>query len=135
MNPAPVELTALRDLPDYRVRTEDTDPRGWNVIDANGIHVGAVVDLLIDLQALTVRYIVCSLTPSTRQVLIPTGFARLDDENRQVFLDFVTAADAEKMPHFAGLPLSEQYCADLEQALTGVTQSPSSQAKIIRRTP
>lgn len=133
MNTAPVELTALRDLPDYRVCAEDTDPRGWDVIDADGIHVGAVTDLLIDLQALTVRYIVCSLAHMTRQVLIPTGFARLDEDSKRLHLDFVTAADTKKLPQFVGLPLSDQYSADLEAALTGVRPSTANQAKIIRR--
>jgi hypothetical protein len=135
MNTAPIELTAMRDLPDYRVCSEDTDPRGWNVIDADGFQLGAVTDLIIDVQALTVRYIVCSLAAAMRQVLIPTGFARLDEESRQVHLDFVTAADTEQMPHFVGLPLTEQYSAALEKALTGVAPSTSNQAKIVRRSP
>lgn len=133
MNTPPVELAALGDLHDYRVCAGDADPRGWNVVDSNGAALGEVTDLLIDLQALIARYIVCSFTGDARQVLIPVGFARLDAEHGTVHLDFITAADAEKIPAFTGLPLSAEYGAQMEKALTGVAPPSPAEPKIVRR--
>lgn len=132
---APVELIAMSDLPDYRICKEDTDPRGWNVVDSNGVPVGIASDLIIDLQALMARYIVCSVSRGTpREVLIPTGFARIDNETRTVHLDFVTALDIEALPTHTGLPLSEEFSAQMETAITGTPPaSAAEEPKIVRR--
>jgi hypothetical protein len=131
---APIELAALSDLSNYRVCRDNSDPRGWQVIDANAVPVGTAKDLVIDVPALIARYIVCSLEPdTTRMVLIPTGFARLDDATCTVHLDFLTVADIAKLPGHTGLPLSEAFNSSMETVLTG--KEPVSQtAKIVRRT-
>lgn len=135
MNTTPtVELTALRDLHDYRVISDDVDPRGWGVQDSNGVNVGSVSDLIIDVEGLLARYIVCDVTRGeSREVLLPTGFARLEHGSKMVHLDFVTAADLESLPTYQGLLLSAAYTAQMEKALTGVAPTPT-QPKIVRRT-
>jgi hypothetical protein len=131
---APVELVALSDLPDYRICKDNADPRGWNVVDSNSVPVGVASDLIIDLQGLIARYIVCSVSRGTaREVLIPTGFARLDSDNRTVHLDFVTAIDVEGLPTHTGLPLSEEFSAQMETAITGTAPAAPEEAKIVRR--
>ena len=131
---APVELIAMSDLPDYRICKEDADPRGWNVVDSNGVPIGTVSDLIIDLQALIARYIVCSVSRGTaREVLIPTGFARIENESCTVHLDFVTALDIEALPTHTGLPLSEEFSAQMETAITGTPPATADDPKIVRR--
>lgn len=125
------KLAALGDLADYRVCTEDTDPRGWNVVDCDAVALGKVSDLIVDLEGLTARYIVC--TTSTRAVLIPTGFARLDHERCTVHLDYVTADDLDRLPAFTGLPLSREDTSRLEAALTGAETTNTRTARIVRR--
>lgn len=128
------ELASLGELPDYRVCTEDTDPRGWPVIDSEKVALGEVSDLIVDLHGQTVRYLLCTTTgPDSRAVLIPIGFARLDKGQCTVHLDFVTAADLANLPTFTGLPLSEDYTARLEEVLTGATSTASPVPKVIRR--
>jgi hypothetical protein len=129
------ELAALSELPDYRVSADNTDPRGWAIIDSNAVPVGTTTDLIIDLQALTARYIVCSVSrDTTRMVLIPTGFARLDTDACTVHLDFLTVADIANLPTHTGLPLSEAFSATMESVLTGATPAEGGTAKIVRRT-
>jgi hypothetical protein len=131
----PVELIAMSDLPDYRISKEDVDPRGWNVVDSNGVPIGTASDLIIDLQGLIARYIVCSVSRGTaREVLIPTGFARLESESCTVHLDFVTALDIEGMPTHIGLPLSDEFSARMETAITGTPPAAAAdEPKIVRR--
>lgn len=122
----------MRDLPKYRVSKDNVDPRGWNIVDSNGVPVGTASDLIIDLQALIARYIVCSISRGeARDVLLPTGFARLDEGDCTVHLDFVTARDIEGLPAFTGLPLSEGLSARIEEALTGATPSAADKAKVV----
>jgi hypothetical protein len=128
-----VELAALKQRRDFHVCSDDTDPRGWSLVDSNNIVVGSVADLIIDVDALVARYMVCSLQRGrARMVLIPTGFVRLENDQCVAHLDFVTAEALQKLPTFTGLPLDPDVALDIEQALTG-TAPISQQAKIVRR--
>lgn len=133
-----IELAALNDLDDYRVCADNIDPRGWPIVDSDGLPIGTAGDLIIDVQALVARYIVCSISRDTpRMVLIPTGFVRLDSDSCTVHLDFLTAADIANLPTHTGLPLSESFSASMEAVLTGaapVTTASTGTAKIVRRT-
>jgi hypothetical protein len=129
------ELAALSELSDYRVSADNTDPRGWPIVDSNAVPIGTATDLIIDLQALSARYIVCSVSrDTTRMVLIPTGFARLDTDTSTVHLDFLTVADIANLPAHTGLPLSEVFSATMESVLTGAAPADGGTAKIVRRT-
>jgi hypothetical protein len=134
MNTSPaVVLTSLSNLPDYRVASGEADPRGWEMETSDQIVVGDVTDLIVDVDGLVARYIVCLLGgTSPRAVLIPTGFARLDQQRRVVHLDFVTSVEIAELPTFERLPLSAQLTARTEQVLTGIAPSPGA-PKIIRR--
>jgi PRC-barrel domain len=134
MNAPPTEaLAALGDIPDYRVCSDDTDPRGWKIIDANNVALGEVTELIIDLDGLIARYIVCAIERNhARSVLIPTGFARIENDVCTVHLDFLTVADIDQLPSFEGLPLSSDHAAKIERVLTGAAPKASA-AKIVRR--
>lgn len=128
-----MELAALSGMPDYRVSSSDTDPRGWGVVDADEVPLGDTEDLIIDVNGLQARYIVCSMSRGAkRSVLIPVGFARLDAEQSIVHLDFVTLADVDKLPTYNGLPLSPEFEAEQERAMTGAEHE-APRAKIVRR--
>jgi hypothetical protein len=122
-----MELAELRTSPEYRVCKDNSDPRGWPVRTSDDRDLGKVSDLIIDQEALNARYLVCTFPLQGRRILIPTGFARLDDRGKIVHLDFVTREEAQRLPTFNGLPLSDQQQVDLEAALTGRehTETPS----------
>lgn len=135
-----VELKTMTSLGDYRVSSEDIDPRAWDTLDSNGVLLGQITDLIIDVQALTARYIVVTgpgmgmgAGTGARSVLIPVGFARLDKEHCKAHLDFVTSADVAQLPTFTGLPLSDEDALKTEKALTGATPPPAAESKIVRR--
>jgi hypothetical protein len=79
----PRRLVPISQNPDLCIVSGEADPRGWSVIDRHGIVRGAVQDLIIDLAAMKVRYVVCGLAAddeneTTRWVLIPVEFLRLE---------------------------------------------------------
>lgn len=133
---ATTDLAPLSELSDYRVCADNIDPRGWRVVDSNAVPTGTATDLIIDVQALTARYIVCSVSPdTTRMVLIPIGFARLEPDACTVHLDFLTAADIANLPAHTGLPLSQAFNAEMDSVLTGAAPAHDrGTAKIVRRT-
>jgi hypothetical protein len=135
--PAPaephIELAEMREHSEYRVCKDSHDPRGWPVRTSDDRELGKVSDLIIDEVALNARYLVCTFALEGRRILIPTGFARLDDRGKVVHLDFITREDVARMPAYQGLPLSEREQQDVEIALTG-REPQHVQSLITRRT-
>ena len=126
-----VELAEMRTHPEYKVCKDNADPRGWPVRTNEDRELGRVADLIIDEEALSARYLVCSFALDGRRVLIPTGFARLDERAKVVHLDFLTRQDVARLPDFNGLPLSPEQQLNVETALTG--REPFEPASIIQR--
>lgn len=126
-----LELAEMRTHSEYKVCKDDSDPRGWPVRTSDDREMGKVSDLIIDEVALNARYLVCTFALEGRSVLIPTGFARLDDRARTVHLDFLTRQDIARLPNYTGLPLSAEQQLNVETALTGREQF--EPASIIQR--
>jgi hypothetical protein len=120
-----VELVEMREHGEYRVCKDNHDPRGWPVRTSDDRELGKVSDLIIDEVALNARYLVCTFALEGRRILIPTGFARLDDRYKVVHLDFITRNDVTRIPAYNGLPLSEREQQDVEVALTGREHQPA----------
>ncbi|HEY0513164.1 MAG TPA: PRC-barrel domain-containing protein [Thermoanaerobaculia bacterium] len=57
-------LTPLRRLHSYRIAEGDPDVRGWRVLGADGKAIGEVDELLVDREALRVRYLDVTLDSS-----------------------------------------------------------------------
>jgi uncharacterized protein (TIGR02271 family) len=101
---------------DFKVADGDPDPRGWDVISADGKEIGEVDDLIIDTSAMKVRYLVCDLDEDElgleddrdRHVLIPVGRARLSPDDKKLMLDGVTAREILTAPPFTGV-VSDQH--------------------------
>jgi hypothetical protein len=116
---------------EYKVCKDDHDPRGWTVRARNNFDLGRVTDLIIDEVALSARYLVCDVASAHHRVLVPTGFARLDEKEKVVYLDFVTEEDLARLPVFTGLPLTAAQQLEVETVLTGREQF--EPASIIQR--
>lgn len=126
-----VALAEMRTHREYRVCKDDHDPRGWPVRTNDDRELGKVSDLIIDEAALNARYLVCTFALDGRRVLIPTGFARLDDRAQVVHLDFLTRQDISRLPTFHGLPLTNEQQLAVETALT--QRQPFEPESIIQR--
>jgi uncharacterized protein (TIGR02271 family) len=100
-------VAALKDLGDYEVADGYPDPRGWTVRSSDGTDVGRVHDLIVDTGSMRTRYLAARLdrafagTRDDRDVLIPIGAARIDEDGDNVI---VNGFDADR---FATLPAYE----------------------------
>jgi photosynthetic reaction center H subunit len=74
------KITPLRHTEDYVVYSADTDPRGLNVVGADGEVGGTVVDLWVDTAETLFRYLEVKLANSERNVLLPMNFARVKSD-------------------------------------------------------
>lgn len=89
---------------DFDVAEGDIDPRGWKVISADGREVGEIEELIGDTNTRKVRYLECDLDEDElgldreRNALIPVGFARLEESEKKVFLEGISADEVIGMP-------------------------------------
>lgn len=106
-------LARLHDLDDYKVADGDPDVRGWHVKTADGKRAGKVDSLIVDTDAMQVRFLDVELDRKTlnlndeRHVLVPIANARLDDDHDDVLLGNMTAAEvASLQPYRPGQPIT-----------------------------
>lgn len=110
------DLSRLKDLNDFDIGEDEPDPRGWHILAADGRDIGDVDELIVDTGAMKVRYLDCDvdetelgLEEEDRHVLIPIGYAELDEDNKQVRVSRFDSDDVEDLPLFQGLPLTRDY--------------------------
>lgn len=117
---APEYLASLKELTDYQVAEGDPDPRGWEVIGGDGERIGRVHELLVDTAAMKVRYLDCDvdarLRPDgeTRHVLIPIGYARLDQDGKRITVDVISSEDVRGLPAYDGGRVTRAYEEEVE---------------------
>jgi hypothetical protein len=116
-------LARLGDLEQFRVASEDTDPRGWRVETGDGERIGEVDELIIDTVDMQARYLDCdvaedrlSLEPLDRHILIPVEHSRLDRSKKRVVVDGIFSSDVSQYPVYGGLPLG----GDIERRIEAV---------------
>ena len=83
------QYARISELDDYRVSEEDPDPRGWAVVDRDGVPFGYVEDLIVDRSAMKVSYLDVSVTEagspsSARRARIPAASVELEADQRSV---------------------------------------------------
>jgi sporulation protein YlmC with PRC-barrel domain len=119
-------VVRLKDLKDYTVAKGDPDIRGWNVYANDGRRIGEVDELLVDVEAMKVRYLdvdldhdvlsVTGATPGTAaapgaksdHVLIPIGSAQLDEKEDRVIVDLLHTL-VGGLPAYEHGPLTREY--------------------------
>ena len=96
-------VTPLSKLHNFRISQGDPDVRGWQVLGADGRQIGTVDDLLVDTEALRVRYLDVNLDSGLfgEGAGGQSGTPRLEAPPRQAEADGVLAG----VPPF-GPPLS-----------------------------
>jgi uncharacterized protein (TIGR02271 family) len=99
----------LKDLGDYEVAEGYPDPRGWTVRAADGTSVGKVRDLIVDTGTMHTRYLAVRLDDDVvgdrddrddRDVLVPIGTARLDDDDDTVVVNELSADRFATLPAY-----------------------------------
>lgn len=116
-------VVPLDELDDFRVADGDPDVRGWDVIASDGRKVGEVDELLVDTAAMKVRYLDVDLDDEVlaggenRHVLIPIGYARLDETEDRIFVDELDSARLAALPVYDHQPLTRDYEGSLRTNL------------------
>jgi uncharacterized protein (TIGR02271 family) len=85
----------MSELDDYRVSDEDPDPRGWSVVGRDGATIGRVEDLIVDTDAMKVRYLDITVTDAATtggsRARIPADRVDLEPAQRTVVTDLSRA--------------------------------------------
>ncbi|PKV75131.1 PRC-barrel domain-containing protein [Pontibacter ramchanderi] len=108
-------LVPLSELKDYEVAKNNTDVTGWRVVGADGEKLGDVKDLVVDMEAMKVRYL--SVLGDHRFFdrdrdtffLIPIGAAALDRKGKNIFVASVDANTVARYPAYPGGPITPDY--------------------------
>ncbi len=115
-------IVSLDDLEDFEVAEGEPDVRGWEVLSADGERIGEVDQLLVDTTAMKVRYLDVDLendligTDEDRHALIPIGFARLDEDNDQIFVDNLRKEDVRRLPAYEHGPVTRDIEVEVRRA-------------------
>lgn len=92
------KIVPLRTLPDYGVSEKDPDPRGMEVVGADGVVGGVVRDVWLDQSEAIFRYLEVAVPNGSKgpHVLLPVNFARITRDG--VTVKSILGA------HFDGVP-------------------------------
>lgn len=111
-------VVPLDQLDDFKVADGDPDVRGWEVVASDGRKIGEVDQLLVDTAAMKVRYldvdvdndlVAGSSDTSDRHVLIPIGYARLDEGSDRVIVDQLASSDIVGLPEYTHGPITRDF--------------------------
>lgn len=119
---API-LRRLRDLTDFEVADGNPDVRGWTVRGADGQALGLVHELIVDPEALKVRYLDVELdarfhiNEHENHILLPIGVASLDTDGDNVFVPALNAESVLDYPPYVEIQITREYEEAMLQAL------------------
>lgn len=129
-------LRRLRDLTDFEVADDNPDVCGWTVRGADGKALGTVHELIVDLQALKVRYLDVKLAGGFNinehecHILLPIGVAALDAEADNVFVPALDSESILRYPPYVELQITRDY---EEAMLRALGQAPANEAGFYER--
>ena len=119
---API-LRRLHDLPDFEMADDSPDVRGWTVRGSEGHSLGTVYELIVDPEALKVRYLDIELDArfgrpeAERHILLPIGVAALDDDDDNVFVTALNSESILRYPPYVELQVTREYEEAMLRAL------------------
>ncbi len=116
-------LYRLSELKDYEVADRDPDVRGWKVLSVDQKLIGKVNELIVDLDAMKVRYLdvnidkeISDAGTNDRHLLIPIGAAELDKRDDMVKLNDIETVTLLKLPAYQGGSISRDYERSLRKS-------------------
>ncbi|PJJ48731.1 PRC-barrel domain-containing protein [Hymenobacter chitinivorans] len=126
-----MHLRRLRDLTDFEVADGSPDVRGWAVRGGDGHKFGDVYELIVEEEALKVRYLDVELDASLnvnrheRHILIPVGVAALDEEGDNVFVPSLNKESVLDYPPYEEIQITREY----EEAMLRSLKLPLPEAR------
>ena len=118
-------VVPLGQLDDFKVAEGDPDVRGWEVMASDGRKIGEVDELLVDTSAMKVRYLDVDVDDGVigdgldRHVLIPIGYARLEQERDRVMVDGLASVDLSALPSYDQGPLTRDFESSVRDSFSG----------------
>jgi len=121
MEPTPIpsgqqmHLRRLRDLSDFEVADGSPDVRGWAVRGGDGKKFGDVHELIVEEDALKVRYLDVELDQTLQvdkrasHILLPIGAAALDEDGDNVFVPSLTVETVLEYPPYTEIQITRAY--------------------------
>jgi hypothetical protein len=108
---------------DYKVADDDPDVRGWDVVDSTGDKIGEVDELIVDTEAMKVRYLEVEVdddfsNEDDYHILLPIGSATLDHSNKNVMVTTLNSGSLANYPAYRGEAISRDYEHKLLSALS-----------------
>jgi sporulation protein YlmC with PRC-barrel domain len=93
------------DHSNFEIVKDEPDIRGWDVRYKNGEKIGSVEELILDTKAKKIRYMIVDLDENElrlehRKILIPIGFAELDNGNDDVLIPNVSVDQLCSLPDY-----------------------------------
>lgn len=119
-------VVPLDQLSGYEVADDDPDVRGWQVLSADGLEIGEVDQLLVDTEAMKVRYLDVDLEDALaggRHALVPVGYARLDPDGRRVFVDALSSTQVAALPAYGHGPVTRDMDEEFHRPFGGARNS------------
>lgn len=109
-------LKRLKEIEDeYEVADKHLDVRGWKVLGNKGENIGRINELIVDTQAMKVRYLDVDVDNSltdqkeNRHVLIPIGVATIDQKDDKVLIPNLDRSMVMKCPSYSGETVTRDY--------------------------
>jgi photosynthetic reaction center H subunit len=96
----------MREDNEFSIAEGDPDPRGYDVVGADGLIAGVVSDVWVDRSEFMIRYLEVEFlapdsdpdNPTTKRVLFPMTFATVDSKRQRVWTDALLSTDFQKIP-------------------------------------
>lgn len=107
-----ITVAPLSAISHVRVAEGEPDIRGWEVVGQDRLSIGTVHDLVVDSNALKVRYVDVEIRPEAfqadreRHVLIPVGYARLDEDDDRILVNNIAITAAGTLPEYGHTPVT-----------------------------
>lgn len=111
-------LRPLQELTGFRVARSENDIRGWPLVDRKRHDTGEIRELLVDVSARQVRYVVVALDEPRREAALPVGYLEIDAPARHVIAPSLTHEDIRLLPAFEP-PLTRAVENRIQTALEG----------------
>ncbi|WBQ09837.1 photosynthetic reaction center subunit H [Hyphomonadaceae bacterium ML37] len=92
------KIVPMSILPAFSVAEQDSDPRGMDVVGADGNSAGKVTDIWVDRAEALVRYYEIELSAGGRKVLLPYAFANVKGKSGKVIVSSILASQFDGVP-------------------------------------
>lgn len=108
-------LVKLKDTSDFKIVKEDPDVRGWAVLTADNLEIGKVDELIVDTNAMKVRYMVVDLYDDyaadkiDHNLLLPIGAARLHEKDNKVLVSGIKSTTVLNYPVYRNNEITRDY--------------------------